>query len=112
VAEARKAKALVQDNLKVLTRVGAIFAAAGDTEEATKILIEAKKRQSKRPILAHNIALIYAALGNNTEAITWLTKSVDEFDSTVVDLKVDPRFDTLRQDLRFAAVLGRMKLLP
>jgi eukaryotic-like serine/threonine-protein kinase len=112
VAEARKAKALIQNNFKQLTRVGAILAAAGDTEEATKILVEAKKRQSKVPILAHNIALIYAALGNNTEAIAWLTKSIDEFDSTVVDLKVDPRFDTLRQDPRFPAVLGRMKLLP
>jgi eukaryotic-like serine/threonine-protein kinase len=111
LAEARKAKALIQNNFRQLTRLGGLFAAAGDTEEATKILVEAKKLASKRPILAHNIALIYAGLGNTTEAITWLTKSVDEFDNTVVDLRVDPRFDTLRQDPRFAAVLGRMKLL-
>jgi len=110
LAEARKAKALVHD-ARLLAYLGGLFAAAGDTEEATKILVEAKTLASKRPYLAHSIASIYAGLGNNTEAIIWLTKSVDEFDAFVIELKVDPRFDTLRQDPRFAAVLGRLKLL-
>src|SRR5262249_29599140 len=99
------------NNPRLLAYVGGLFAAAGDNEEATKILVEAKKLASKRPYLAHSIASIYAGLGNNTEAIIWLTKSVDEFDAFVIDLKVGPRFGTLRQDPRFAAVLGRLKLL-
>jgi tetratricopeptide (TPR) repeat protein len=108
LAEARKAKALVR-NPGQLTRLGGIFAAAGDTKEATEILVKTKDLSSKR--VAYFIASIYAALGNNTEAIAWLTKAVDEFDTVVIDLKVDPRFDSLRQDARFTALLGRMKLV-
>src|SRR5262245_6338265 len=100
LAEARKAKVLVHNNARLLAYLGGLFAAAGDTEEATKILVEveAKKLASNRLDLAHSIASIYAGLGKNTEAIIWLTKSVDEFDAYVIELKVDPRFDTLRQD--------------
>jgi eukaryotic-like serine/threonine-protein kinase len=108
LAEARKAKALIR-NPGQLARLGGIFAAAGDTKEATEILAKVKDVSSKR--VAVFTASIYAALGNSTEAIAWLTKAVDEYDTVVMNLKVDPRFDSLRQDARFTALLGRMHLL-
>jgi tetratricopeptide (TPR) repeat protein len=108
LVEARKAKPLLR-NPGQLARLGAIFAAAEDTKKATEILGEVKDVSSKR--VKYFIASIYAALGYRTEAIDWLTKAVDEFDTNVIDLKVDPRFDSLRQDARFTALLGRMKLV-
>jgi len=112
LAEARTASALVGRNPRQSARLGALFAAAGDAEEAAKILVEAQKLASHRPFMAYSIALIYTALGNNDEAIAWLNKSIDEFDAGVIDLKVDPRFDSLRRDSRFNTLLGRMHFLP
>jgi serine/threonine-protein kinase len=111
--EARIANAIVastrRDRLKV--RLGAVFAAAGEAAEARKILVEAKKLESKHHREAYFIASIYVALGNNTDAIAWLNKSIDEFDVDVIYLNVDPRFDPLRQDTHFMALLGRLNLL-
>src|SRR5262249_11102241 len=108
LAEARKAKDLIR-NPGQRARLGGIFAAAGDTKEVTEILAKVKGLSSKR--VAYFTASIYAALGNSTEAIASLTKAVDEFDVNVMNLKVDPRFDSLRKDPRFTALLGRMHLL-
>jgi serine/threonine-protein kinase len=110
--EARSANALIGSNRKLATRLGAVFAAAGDAEEATKILVEANQLETKRPHFAYLIASIHAALGNNREAIAWLNRSIDEFDANVIALNVDPRFDPIRQDPSFRALLGRMNLLP
>ena len=121
LAEARIAQYLVT-NPRQSTLVGALFAFSGDALEAKKILEEAKNLASKRTNVGHlrnteknspyNIALIYTALGDEDQAIAWLTKAVDEFSPQVRDLKVDPPFDTLRGNPRFTALLGRMNLLP
>src|SRR6266436_4258661 len=58
------------------------------------------------------IASIHARLGNKDEAFTWLDKAVDERASGIPNLKVDPRFDSLHSDPRFAKLLQRMNLTP
>ena len=71
-----------------------------------------KDLTGKRYNLGTHIAAIYAALGNKDEALAWLTKACDEHEQGVVDLKVDPRLDTLRADPRFVDLLRRVKLAP
>jgi len=56
------------------------------------------------------MAEIYARLGDNDEAIRWLSTAVDEKDSGIDLLKVHPAFDNLRSDPRFAELLRRMGL--
>jgi hypothetical protein len=53
---------------------------------------------------------IYAALGENNQALAWLRKACDERDPLVIWLKVDPTLDNLRKDPRFAQVLKDMGL--
>ena len=93
-------------------RIGYVYAAAGKRREAIKILEEMKRLTSKRYGLSKHIAAIYAALGNKDEALAWLTKACDEHENGVIDLKVDPRLDTLRADPRFVDLLRRVKLAP
>jgi serine/threonine-protein kinase len=85
---------------------------AGKRDEAIKILEEMKGLTDKRYNLGTHIATIYAALGNKDEAMEWLTKACDEHENGVIDLKVDPRLDTLRADPRFVDLLRRVKLAP
>jgi serine/threonine-protein kinase len=93
-------------------RIGYVYASAGKRREAIKILEDMKSLAGKRYDLGTHIAAIYAALGNKDEALAWLKKACDEHENGVIDLKVDPRFNTLRADPRFVDLLRRVKLAP
>jgi tetratricopeptide (TPR) repeat protein len=93
-----------------LARIGYVYAAAGKRGEAIKILKEVKGQTSERYDLGAYIAAIYAALGNKDQAFAWLDKACNEREKGLFDLKVSPRWDTLRSDPRFTALLWRMKL--
>ncbi|PWT81764.1 MAG: hypothetical protein C5B44_03240 [Acidobacteria bacterium] len=58
------------------------------------------------------IAALNARLGNKEEAFTWLDKAVDARASGIPNLKVDPVFDSLHSDVRFAKLLQRMNIAP
>ena len=95
-----------------LARVGYVYAVAGKKDEAIKILEEMKGLTGKRYNLSTHIAGIYAALGNKDEALAWLKRACDEHEQGVLELKTDPRFDTLRSDPRFTDLLRSVKLAP
>ncbi len=44
--------------------------------------------------------LIYGGIGLRDQAFVWLEKAYEVRDDWMMALKVDPRFDTLRQDPR------------
>jgi len=54
--------------------------------------------------------LVYTGLGEKDEAFRSLEKAVDLRAPLITLLKVDPRFDSLRQDPRFPNLLRRMDL--
>jgi DNA-binding winged helix-turn-helix (wHTH) protein/TolB-like protein len=58
------------------------------------------------------IARSFVRLGNNDEAFAWLEKAIDARATGVWGLKVDPTFDSLRSDPRFAKLLRQMNLSP
>lgn len=95
-----------------LARIGYVYAVAGKRDEAVKILEEMKGLTGERYNLGTHIAAIYAALGKKDQAFAWLEKACDGHEHGVVDLKVDPRFDTLRSHPRFTTLLRRVKLAP
>jgi DNA-binding winged helix-turn-helix (wHTH) protein/Flp pilus assembly protein TadD len=54
---------------------------------------------------------VYSALVDDTEpAIMWLRAAYRQHDNRLLDLKVDPEFDALRSDPRFADVLKSLGL--
>jgi hypothetical protein len=56
------------------------------------------------------IARIHAALEEKEEAFNWLQKALDERDSTVIWLNLDPIIAILRSDPRFDDLLRQMHL--
>src|SRR5262249_34450836 len=81
------------------------------------------QRDSKRPVAPESaneaytirlfgLATIYAALGERDEAFVWLEKLYEIHDLMVTLPKVEPAFDPLRSDPRFADLLRRMGVPP
>jgi hypothetical protein len=54
------------------------------------------------------IELIYAGLDDKDQAFAWLEKAYSERSAWISWLKVDPKFDSLRSDPRFADLMRRV----
>jgi len=87
-----------------------VFAMAGDTEKAQSELREIQEIAKQRYISAYHIATIYVALKDRDGAFEWLEKAFQERADWMVFLNVDPRFNSIRSDPRFADLLRRMNL--
>src|SRR5437660_3804355 len=53
---------------------------------------------------------IYSLLGEKDEAFQWLEKAYRERSSKLIDLKLDPDYDNLHSDPRFAALVSKLGL--
>jgi tetratricopeptide (TPR) repeat protein len=56
------------------------------------------------------VADLYTLLDDNNEAFKWLDKAYEERSSKLTDLKIDPDFDNLHSDPRFAKLASRIGL--
>jgi len=83
------------------------FAVSGRKDEAVQLLDNLKKRL-RATSNASEIAVVYAALGENDEAMTWLEKGFEERFNPGVLLR--PGFDPLRGDRRFQDLERRVGL--
>ena len=70
---------------------------------------ENAKQQFVPPVL---FSLIYIGLGDKDQAFVWLEKAYAERGPYMVNLKTDPRLDSLRSDPRFADLMKRVGFPP
>jgi tetratricopeptide (TPR) repeat protein len=96
--------------LQARSLIGHVYAISGRKLEAEKILDELVLRSKSAYLPPTYIARICAGLGQKDEAIAWLEKGYTLRDSHMEFLAVDPTFDGLRSDPRFAKLLRRMNL--
>jgi len=73
--------------------------------------LDLAKAQSKRkPVQAFIMAWLYARLGEKDRTIEWLQKAYEEHDMSLIELYMDPSWDSFRTDPRFADLLRRIGL--
>lgn len=76
-------------------------------------LAELNKERSKSVyISSYGIAQIYADLGQKEEAFEWLNKTYHAHDNWLAYLNVDPHWDPIRSDPRFAELIKKVGLPP
>jgi TolB-like protein/class 3 adenylate cyclase/Tfp pilus assembly protein PilF len=110
IAELQQAVALSSGSTMSLAVLGHAYASSGDSAEAMKILDQLFERAKQRYLPSYWIALVYIGLGDKEKAFEWLEKAYEDRSSWLVWMKVEPRFDVLRSDPRFASLLERMEL--
>ena len=90
--------------------MGNVAGAMGNRSEARKVLTELDSLGRNQFVTAYGVALVYAALGQKDRAFEWLDKAVDQRTHWLVWLNRDRRWDPLRADPRFRALLRRVGL--
>ncbi len=89
---------------------GRVYARMGKEGEARKILDDLLKRAKDTYVPPILLADLHFALGEKDQGFQWLKKGYEERDSTLPEIKVEPGFDCVRSDPRFAALLKKMGL--
>ena len=110
IPEFQKAITVVGRDASELSDLGHAYALAGKKSEALKILDELFKFSKQGYSVSFEIAFVYYGLGDKNASFEWLEKAYQERNNALVNMKVDPLWDSLRSDLRFIALLKKMGL--
>jgi len=110
IVEAQTATRLSGSHPFYMAWLGYAYARAGNRNEALRILRQLKVISGKKYVASHDVAAIYVGLGEKSKAIVWLNKGYDEHSYTVLQLGVEPEFDSLRSDPRFQDLVQRVGL--
>ncbi|HEY6643326.1 winged helix-turn-helix domain-containing protein [Povalibacter sp.] len=84
------------------------LALAGRRDEALAELTRVLKKSRERYVAAHDVALIYAALGDTESTFHWLERAMEDRSTLLVFLAHEPGFDALHGDPRFASLVRRI----
>jgi TolB-like protein/DNA-binding winged helix-turn-helix (wHTH) protein/Flp pilus assembly protein TadD len=114
IAEFEKALVISHGHVWALADLGYAFAVAGRRPEARNMLDKLNQISRQKFVPADAMAQIYTGLGEKDKAFEWLEKGYERRSLGLggVGLKVDPVYDPLRSDPRFANLLRRMNLQP
>ena len=112
VTELELARKLSNDSPEVIASLGHALAVAGRKDEARKILQELDDISRQRYVLPYFRAAVYTGLGDKDQAFQWLERAFEERHPGLVLVNIDPRFDSLRSDPRFADLLRRLNVHP
>jgi serine/threonine-protein kinase len=107
---AREAVALAPDSAYALATQGYVEALSGRPDVAGQVLADLHTRARTAYVSPVAFATLAIALGDTPDAFGWLDAAYAERRGWLAYLKVEPVFDPLREDLRFAKLLRRMRL--
>ncbi|HET9479784.1 MAG TPA: tetratricopeptide repeat protein, partial [Pyrinomonadaceae bacterium] len=91
-----------------LGRLGAAQAAAGNLDEAQKVLDEMDQLSTRRYVSPYHLALVTCALGRKEAALDLLEQAYDTGDAKVMWMGVDPELDSLHGHPRFNDLLQKL----
>ena len=110
IAEARRAKELSSVQTISVAFEGYALAKLGKRDEARTALNGLLKLSQERFVPPYHIALIYNGLGDHDQALAWLERGFEQRDPKMVFLKVEPKWNNLRNDPRFVDLMRRVGL--
>jgi hypothetical protein len=91
---------------------GLVSGIAGRPALARQALAELEELSSRRFVTSYGVALVHAGLHQSDAAFASLDTGFDERSNWLVWLRLDPRWNALRPDPRFAELVSRMRFPP
>ncbi len=88
--------------------LGRTFALTNRRKQALEVLQKLEAYAKERYVSPLEFAWILLALGDLDVGFRWLSKAADDRAFDLISIKVDPRFDPLREDRRFTAIAKRL----
>jgi serine/threonine protein kinase/Flp pilus assembly protein TadD len=108
VAEARKSRELFDGSSQPMAFEGYALAKSGKRAEAKRVLEELLTQSTERYVASYNIALLYNGLNERDKTLAWLERAYQERNPRMTFLKVEPKWNNLRDDPRFQDLLRRV----
>ena len=108
IREFRQARKLSNDGPAQMAALGHAYAISGRRREAEQVLDEMKALSKRRFVPADQVAIIYMGLGDKDRALELLNQADKERGNWIMNMWMDPRFDSLRSDPRFKDLLRRL----
>jgi TolB-like protein len=109
VAEFEKALALSDSSVSAMSGLGHALALQGKRTEALNVIKNLGELSQKQYVSPYHSAVVYAGLGDKTQALIWLEKARDERFNWIPFIRIDPYFDKLRLDPQFTALVQNIK---
>lgn len=111
ISEYQKAVELSGGDQDAMAGLAHAYVDIGKVPEARKILQDLERKSKDSYVSPYILAVVYAGLGDKKNAFLFLEKAYQERSLEISwSLQVDPRFDNLRSDARFQALLERIGL--
>jgi len=110
VIEFQKAVKLSGEDVELLSARGHFYAMLGESEKAKEVLELLEERATSTYVPAYLVARVHLGFGDNDRVFEWLNKACDERYGYLAYLNVDPMFDNVRSDPRFAELVRRVGL--
>jgi len=108
IAELQKAVDASGGSVYFRSWLGYLYGAAGRKAPALSVLAELDQIAREKYVSPFHRALVYTGLGDRQQAFFWLEKAREERSGWMAFLNVEPAFDSLRADPRFADLLHRI----
>jgi eukaryotic-like serine/threonine-protein kinase len=103
-------KVVAAENQLVADGLGWVYAVSGRRADALKIAKEVEELSSHAYVDFYQLATIYAGLGKKDEAFRLLEKGYQQHSAGMAYLAVDPFWDNVHSDPRYADLLRRIGL--
>jgi TolB-like protein/DNA-binding winged helix-turn-helix (wHTH) protein/Flp pilus assembly protein TadD len=112
IDECKKRLVITQRRAWAIANCAYTYAVLGRRADAQQLLSELNEISSEKFVPADAMAQVYTGLGEKAKAFEWLEKGYERHSLGLggVGLKIDPVWDPLRSDSRFADLLRRMNL--
>ena len=109
IVEFKRAVALSGGGASAIASLGYASARAGATADARAQLEKLSELSRRNYVPAIYMSLIYLGLGDKNGAAQWFSKAREERSEYLIYHRLDPDFDSIRADKRFALALPASK---
>jgi TolB-like protein/DNA-binding winged helix-turn-helix (wHTH) protein/Tfp pilus assembly protein PilF len=109
-ADFRRAIRLEGDDPTLQLFLARTCALKGAREEAIALIRRVVEQSQGSYVSGYHVAAAYAGLGDKTRAMEWLERALGERSGWLAWLKVDPKFDALRNEPGFNSLLDSLGL--